>query len=113
MGRIAGKPSAFRVALASVAMLGNLGCQTFRPCSQTCCGPTCPQHCRSTVPVEPSAPRELTKVVLPPYRIEPPDILQIDAIRVVPKSPYHLRMLDSLVIQVQNALPDAPIAGTF
>jgi len=65
------------------------------------------------VPVEPSAPRELTKVILPAYRIEPPDILQIDAVRVVPKSPYHLRMLDGLVIQVQNALPDAPISGTY
>jgi polysaccharide export outer membrane protein len=65
------------------------------------------------VPVHPGAPRELTKVILPPYRIEPPDILQIDALRVVPKSPYKLRMLDSLVIQVGNALPDSPISGTF
>jgi polysaccharide export outer membrane protein len=66
-----------------------------------------------TVPVQPNAPRELTKTILPPYRIEPPDILQIDAIRVVPKFPYHLRMLDSLVLQVSNALPDAPISGSY
>jgi polysaccharide biosynthesis/export protein len=72
--------------------------------------PPSPPPC---VPVQQSAPRELTKVILPPYRIEPPDVLQIDAIRVVPKFPYHLRILDSLVIQVTNALPDAPIAGTF
>ncbi|HTQ40342.1 MAG TPA: polysaccharide biosynthesis/export family protein [Pirellulales bacterium] len=65
------------------------------------------------MPVQRTAPRELTKVILPPYRIEPPDILQIDAIRVVPKFPYHLRILDSLVLQVTNALPDAPISGTF
>src|SRR6478736_4605198 len=113
MGLIVGKPNAFRVAIASIALLGNLGCQTFRPCSQTCPGPTCPQRCRSIVPVEPSAPRELTKVILPPYRIEPPDVLQIDAVRVIPKFPYKLRLLDSLVIQVTGALPDAPIGGTF
>ncbi len=65
------------------------------------------------IAVQPNAPRELTKTILPPYRIEPPDVLQIDAINVVPKTPYHLRMLDSLVIQVGNALPDAPISGTF
>lgn len=81
-----------------------------------CCSlPLAPPPARSApaVPVQSTAPRELTKVILPPYRIEPPDILQIDAIRVVPKFPYHLRMLDSLVLQVTNALPDAPISGTF
>src|SRR5207342_2821414 len=63
--------------------------------------------------VHPEAPRELTKVILPTYRIEPPDVLQIDAIHVVPKSPYRLRTFDSIVLQVANTLPEAPIAGTF
>lgn len=63
--------------------------------------------------VHPHAPRELTKVILPPYRIEPPDVLQIDAINVVPKAPYRLRTFDSLVLKVSNTLPDAPIEGTF
>jgi polysaccharide biosynthesis/export protein len=81
-------------------------CQPIQIFSQ----PNCPQ---TYVPVHPGAPRELTKVILPPYRIEPPDILQIDALRVVPKSPYKLRMLDTLVIQVNNALPDSPISGTY
>ena len=58
-------------------------------------------------------PQELHKTVLPTYVIEPPDILTIDAIRVMPRSPYHLRSLDTLAIQVQGTLPDAPISGIF
>jgi polysaccharide biosynthesis/export protein len=81
-----------------------------------CCTPphACDPACRPTaVPIQPTAPRELTKVILPPYRIEPPDVLQIDAVRVIPKFPYKLRLLDSLVIQVTGTLPDAPIGGTY
>ena len=51
--------------------------------------------------------------MLPTYVIEPPDVLLIDAIHVVPKPPYHLRTLDLLSIQVQGTLPDAPIAGVY
>ena len=58
-------------------------------------------------------PRELNKMVLPTYRIEPPDILVIDVINAVPKSPYHLRSLDAVSIQVLGALPDAPIDGVY
>jgi polysaccharide export outer membrane protein len=45
--------------------------------------------------------------------IESPDVLAIDAIHVVPKSPYHLRTLDAISIQVQGTPPDAPISGVF
>ena len=58
-------------------------------------------------------PRELSKVVLPAYTIEPPDILLIDAVHIVPKHPYHLRTLDLLGVQVWGTLPDAPIGGTY
>lgn len=58
-------------------------------------------------------PRELDKMVLPTYRIEPPDILVIDVINAVPKSPYHLRPLDTLSLQVLGTLPDAPIDGIY
>jgi polysaccharide export outer membrane protein len=47
------------------------------------------------------------------YVIEPPDILMIDAIHVVPKPPYHLKTSDVLAIQVLGTLPDAPIAGLY
>jgi polysaccharide export outer membrane protein len=58
-------------------------------------------------------PRELSKVVLPTYTIEPPDILMIDAIHVVPRPPYHLRTLDVLGIRAPGALSDSPIEGAY
>lgn len=58
-------------------------------------------------------PRELSKVVLPTYRIEPPDILMIHAIQIAPKSPYRLKTFDSIGIRVWGTLPDAPISDTY
>ena len=58
-------------------------------------------------------PAELTKMSLPTYRIEPPDILLIDAIRIAPKSPYFIESLDILQIVVAGALPEEPIAGSY
>jgi polysaccharide export outer membrane protein len=61
----------------------------------------------------PNMPRELNKVVMPTYTIEPPDILVIEAIHIVPRSPYILRTADILAINVLGTLPDAPISGAF
>src|SRR5262245_411843 len=58
-------------------------------------------------------PRQLTKVVLPLYTIEPPDILVIEAIHIVPRSPYLLRTSDVIGINVLGTLPDAPVAGAY
>jgi polysaccharide export outer membrane protein len=58
-------------------------------------------------------PRELTKVVLPTYRVEPPDILSIDAIRLTPLPPYRAQPQDSLAIQVTGVLELEPIFGLF
>ncbi len=58
-------------------------------------------------------PAELTKMSLPTYRIEPPDVLLINAVRIVPKDPYFIRPLDILQIVVANSLPTEPIAGTY
>jgi protein involved in polysaccharide export with SLBB domain len=65
--------------------------------------------------VDPSQlpPAELSKMSLPTYRIEPPDILVIDAIRLVPKSPYYIQSLDILQIVVAGSLPEQPIAGQY
>jgi polysaccharide export outer membrane protein len=65
------------------------------------------------VPPQSNAPRELAKVMMPRYVIEPPDILTIDAIRSIPKSPYRLRATDLLNIRVQGALDEAPINGQY
>lgn len=61
----------------------------------------------------PDTPRELSKMALPPYRVEPPDILVVEAIHVVPRSPYFLRTSDVIGIDVLGTLPDAPVSGAF
>jgi polysaccharide export outer membrane protein len=56
-------------------------------------------------------PRELRKTILPPYVIEPPDLLTIEAMHMVPKQPYHLHPFDNVSIQVEGAPAEAPISG--
>lgn len=91
---------AFRMT-ALCLCLTTVGCATVEP------------H-RSLPLDEPdNIPNELCRVTMPEYRIEPPDILLIDAIRVVPRSPYYLRALDAISIIVQGTLPDEPIAGPY
>ena len=60
-------------------------------------------------PPPPPLPTEKAMTTLPSYIIEPPDILYIDAIRIIPKSPYRIEPLDVLVIQVGEPLPTQPI----
>ncbi len=72
-----------------------------------CCG------CPPAPCAPPDTPRELAKAALPPYVIEPPDILLIDAVRVVPLPPYKIEPLDALLIQATNTLPNEPINGVY
>ncbi len=58
-------------------------------------------------------PTEKQMTTHPAYVIEPPDILYIDAIRIIPKPPYRIEPLDVLLIQVAETLPNQPIAGPF
>ncbi len=64
-------------------------------------------------PAGPAAdvPRELVKVSLPDYRVEPPDILLIEAVRAIPKPPYKAEPLDVLIVQLGNPIPDQPLSG--
>jgi polysaccharide biosynthesis/export protein len=57
--------------------------------------------------------RELDKVSLPRYVIEPPDVLLIDALRVVPKSPFRIEPLDILYLDVTGTPIDSPIRGPY
>jgi polysaccharide export outer membrane protein len=79
--------------------------------------PTGPRrhHESPAEPCKDNLPKELDKVTLPPYRIEPPDILVINLTRVVPKPPYKIEPLDELTIQapVAQVLPNEPIAGAY
>jgi polysaccharide export outer membrane protein len=55
----------------------------------------------------------LAKVTQPTYRVEPPDILLIDSLRLTPKPPYRAEVQDVLVIEARGVLPTEPIAGYY
>jgi polysaccharide biosynthesis/export protein len=64
-------------------------------------------------PVAAELPHELHTTSLAPYVIEPPDVLLIDALQLVPKPPYHIGPLDIIGLQVTNTLPKEPIYGPY
>jgi polysaccharide export outer membrane protein len=88
------------LALALVTSLSAVGCQT-----------TAVQRPAEPIAPPPNIPHELDKTVLPPYTIEPPDVLLIDAVRIVPKAPYRFKTGDVLALQVLGTPTDMPITG--
>lgn len=88
-----------------VAVVGSLGCRA----------PLIRDY--PTPHTEVSAPdqvaRELDMVSLPEYVIEPPDILFIQAPRVVPKEPYIIREFDLLGVFVAGTPEPGEVAGEF
>jgi polysaccharide biosynthesis/export protein len=69
----------------------------------------------SDEPVFPAAPfpKELDKKPLDAYVIEPPDVLQIDALRLIPKGPYRIEPFDTVLLRVPNAYEEDPLDGPF
>ncbi len=64
-------------------------------------------------PVESSVPRELDKVTLPRYVIEPPDILLIEGVKLVPKSPHKIETFDAILVRVEGEFPEQPIDDAY
>jgi polysaccharide biosynthesis/export protein len=58
-------------------------------------------------------PTEKNMVSLPPYVVEPPDILLVDALRIVPKEPFHIEPLDVLQVEVEGTKLEQPIRGLY
>jgi polysaccharide export outer membrane protein len=75
-----------------------------------CCEPPGFNCCTIT---DAAVPKELNKVSLPPYVVEAPDILVIDAVRVTPLPPYRLEPLDVLYLSAQNVFDQFPIEGLY
>jgi polysaccharide export outer membrane protein len=91
--------------LAMACLLaGSAGCHVIYP-GQMPDGP------RPHIPEE--TPRELCKVSLPDYIIEPPDVLSIEAVSLLPKQPYTLRPLDVLSIVTTGLPEETNLAGEF
>lgn len=93
--------------LCSVVVLASSGCTAFMAPREPI--PAAPEAPQANAPV----PRELEMMSLPPYTIEPPDILLLNAIKVVPKPPHEIEPFDGLLIRAAGALPDQPIADAF
>lgn len=72
-----------------------------------------PRRAGAAVPpfVGQPVPTEKDKTTLPNYVIEPPDILFIEAIRLVPKPPYHIQATDVLIIQLAGGFPESSGGG--
>ncbi len=64
-------------------------------------------------PIQSSVPRELDKVTLPRYVVEPPDILLIEGVKLVPKSPHKFEIFDVILVRVTGAYPDQPIDDAY
>lgn len=94
-------------------LLAILSCVTLVGCQTVPSGHQAGQNVHRLPPVMQTMPRELSKVSMPEYVIEPPDILAIEGINIIPKSPYELKTLDVLSIEGTGTLPDAPIAGAY
>lgn len=89
--------------LIGVALLACSGCQSTA------------QHHAITPPLPPpDLPRELSKAALPVYTIEPPDVLIIEAVRLVPTDkqlqPGDVVNVQINVIPIPDVMINAPIA---
>jgi polysaccharide biosynthesis/export protein len=85
--------------LVLAALSDGAGCQTLRRPEPRLTGPRAPS------PDGVCVPTEKDKSSLPPYTVEPPDILFVEALRLVPKPPYHIQAGDELALLVEPEDP--------
>jgi polysaccharide biosynthesis/export protein len=64
-------------------------------------------------PVNLPLPTELAKTTHAPHRVAAPDILLIEALRLVPKGPYRLEAMEVLQIEALDVLPKQDIKGLY
>jgi polysaccharide export outer membrane protein len=111
-GRLGRRLRTACVALLIAATAFSSGCSIYgRPQRTTTRQATLDANCPPESGRMPA--KELAKVTLPPYVIEPPDILLIDALRVVPKPPFRIQSFDTLQVIVEGTLLEQPISGLY
>ena len=93
-----------QISCLLVLLVSASGCRTVYPGRN-------PDGPKPNIPIV--TPREQAKVTLPDYIIEPPDVLAIEAISLVPKNPYHLRPLDVVSVFTSGLPEEDVIAGEY
>ena len=88
--------------VGATAALAGLGCQAGTP-----------KHAELQAIPDMEVPKELDKVTMPPYTVEAPDILRIDAQRLIPLPPYKIEPLDVLYLYDPKAPEMTPINGLY
>jgi len=108
----AARGSFVRLIVAALLLVTGVGCNIYgRPQRTAAHQATLEANCDGDPAKMPA--KELAKVSLPPYVIEPPDILLIDALRIVPKPPFRIQSFDSLQVIVEGTLLEQPINGIY
>ncbi|MGD0518029.1 MAG: polysaccharide biosynthesis/export family protein [Thermoguttaceae bacterium] len=85
-------------------LFGAMGCRSFDFYAKSLTSP---------LPGNLETPRELSMVSLPAYRVEAPDVLQIEVLKLVPRPPYRIDTYDLLLIRATGTLLEAPINNYF
>lgn len=93
-----------KLACLAILLAANSGCRVIYPARDPC-------NPQPSIPEV--IPREQAKVTMPDYIIEPPDILTINAISLIPRSPYTLSQLDVVSISTSGLLEEGTIAGEY
>ena len=93
-----------RMAAAAAAVVALAGCHPFDHYDHSLDQPP---------PLSVEPPREKAKMSLPAYQIEPPDLLQIEVLKMVPLPPYRTELYDVLRIQVAGTLLEQPIDSYY
>ncbi len=94
--KIASPRSAFAAVWLAALLLA--GCTAINPYDP---------RLEPPVPEALQPPREMSKVSLPAYRIEPPDVISIEMLKLVPRPPYRAEVFDVLQIRAYTP-PDFP-----
>jgi polysaccharide export outer membrane protein len=100
-GMMSGSGLLRRVVLLAAAAIGCIdwaGCCVSPEIRQTAIDAACTD-----------VPTEMQKVSIPPYRVEAPDILSVEAVNNIRPAGDALRAGDELVIRVSNTLPIDPM----
>lgn len=89
-----------KTVLFAVALSLFLGCALFDPKP-------------AGTPILRDQPKELAKMSLPQYYLEPPDIITVEAIHIVPRAPYVLRTYDVVFLDIMGTPPEETISGNY